>query len=171
MKRKFLLDLGIDEETTNKILNEYTSSVSTLQTQVATLTTERDDYKTQYESTKVEHDTLEQSLNQKNTEIETLKSSSQESSKELARYKNKDVLSELKVDSKYSDFVIHEIESKRGEVEFSEYAKTYLEENKQYVGKTQKVIQTNPNLDGSASEPQGNDAINKQIRSITGRAQ
>lgn len=170
MKRKFLEGLGIDSEIIDKVMAEYGTSVSSLQTTIATLTTERDDFKGKLETKETEYTTIEKSLSSKTKEYDTLKSESDKNTASLTAYQNKDVLTGLGVDGKYLDFVSHEISTKRGDKGFKEFAEGYLKENAHYKSGSRQTLSTQPNLNGGDKPSgEGNQVINAAIRNAAGR--
>lgn len=164
MKRKFLEGLGIESEVIDKIMSEHGTTVQGLQTSVNDLISERDEFKRKLETKETEYTTLEKSLNSKTKDYDALKSDSDKNSSLLNQYQNKDVLAGLGVDSKYVDFVSHEVSSKKGDKDFKEYAESYLKENAQYKAGNKQTIQTQPNWNGNPPAENPNSAFNSALR-------
>jgi|SRR5690625_1267004 len=93
MERKFLEELGLEKEAIDKIMNEHGNTVNATKKNLDSVTTERDNYKTQLEDRNAELSKLQSTLSSKEEELNSI----DDLKKEVETYKLKDLKTSIAV--------------------------------------------------------------------------
>lgn len=156
--REFLKDLGLDQETSDKIMAEFGKTITTYRDKVTELQKNKKEYESQISE-------LNSKLDENNKSLEKLQNLTNEN-KEL---KTQIQMSNSKVKKEFEKFVTSEIMANVDEEhDFQSVLDNYKKENPQYFGDSVvKKVQSSPVLSGGTPQPQTtNDIMNNLIRGI-----